>query len=335
MTAVTANMSANEMFMDSAQLRQSIVSKAKELGYCPISIRSPRAKIRVTFLDTNEARENVFIEEGTKFGTKYETNFSTLEDVEAKPTGETVVEIDRNNKATSYRKFVADLTVYEGYLHEFTYIVDYDNEDQRFYIPDVNADISTLFVTIQPYDTSSLVVYNENDNINLLTPESEVYFLHQNPDNMYEVTFGDGVLGKKLQHGDKVILKYIVCNKGPEMNGCDYFTKGEPIDGFTSYSIETLESARDGFEQESGDQIRNRASKMWKAQNRAVVKEDYKTILLSEYPWIDSVSVWGGQYNDPPVYGKVFFAVKPKHTDLLSFQLKWYNGSRKKKERAK
>ena len=325
MTSVTANISANEMFMDSAQLRQSIVSKAKELGYCPISLRTPYATLRLTFGDTNKNREKVFIPAGTRFATKSNSVFSTKEDYIALPI-EPIHEVRKGKNGKEYiydeYRFQADISVYEGYYNEFVYTVEIENEDQRFYVPSPKADISTLSVLVQPYNTSDLEIYTENDNLNLLTPESKVYFLHQNPDSIYELTFGDGVLGKKLTSGDKIILRYIISDAGKSMNGCSYFEKATPIDGFSSYTIEVLEPARDGYDQESGEQIRFRASKMWKAQNRAVIKEDYKSILLSEYPWIDAVSVWGGQYNDPPTYGKVFFAIKPKHTDLLALNLK-------------
>ena len=289
MTAVTANMSANEMFMDSAQLRQSIVSKAKELGYCPTSLRTPRAKIKLSFKDSNQNREYVFIPIGTRFATKYNTVFSTKEDYIAYP--------ESKNFPTDEITFSAEFEIYE-------------------------ADMSTLHVQVQPSGTSQILTYKMNDNINVLTPDSLVYFLHQNPNNIYEVTFGDDVLGKAVHHGDKVILTYVVSNRGIEMNGVDYFDKAESIDGFLSYDIETLEEARDGYEQESGEDIRFRSAKMWKAQNRAVVKDDYKAILMAEYPWIECVNVWGGQDNVPPEYGKVFFSIKPKHIDVLPSALK-------------
>ena len=314
MTAVTANMSANEMFMDSAQLRQSIVSKAKELGYRPISIRTPVAKLQLIFTESNNPnRESVTIDEGTRFITTSGAVFSTKEEWKAYPIETT---------DTNVRIFEAIIDVYEGIHVKYRYVADLTNPDQRFYISSDKADMSTLQVLVRPYNTSDLEIYKENDNLNVLTPESKVYFLHQNPDNYYEVVFGDGILGKKINDGDEIILSYIVSDKGTEANGIDHFEKAEVIDGFQSYAIRTIEKAKDGYEQETGDQIRYRASRMWKAQNRAVVKEDYEALLLKEYPWIDSVSIWGGQYNNPPTYGKIFFAIKPKHTDILAYNLK-------------
>ena len=342
MTAVTANMCANEMFMDSAQLRQSIVSKAKELGYCPISVKPPKATIRVRFYAPEDIeKEHVFIPIGTQFGTKYETVFSTKEDYQAYPVDSRdvvrKVKVAEKNaqgimhyvtKEVTVKESIyeAEIDIYEGWCHNYTYTVDLSNSDQRFYIPDVNADMSTLSVVVQKHSvanqSSQLIIYHENENLSVLTPDSEVYFLHQNPDNIYEVTFGDGILGKPLENGDKVILNYVVSNKGMEMNGVDYFSKVEIIDNISDYEIITVEAAKDGYEQESGDQIRFRASKMWKAQNRAVTKDDYQAILLSQYPWIDTVSVWGGQYHNPPQYGKVYFCIKPKHVPVLSNGLK-------------
>lgn len=322
MTNVTANMAANEMFLDSAQLRQSVVSKAKELGYRPYSLVTPRAKLRLTFTqrieqgEDKEEHEKVIVPAGQRFTTSQSTVFSTMVEYEALP-------VSRVQQGTStVITYQADIDVYEGYYSEYSYTVDTSNADQRFYIPSDKVDVSTLTVRVIPAGTTDVLTFTENDNINLLTPDNLRYFLHQNPDNFFEVVFGDGVLGRKLMNGDRVVLSYIMSNLGMEMNGETAFEKHSPIDGFSSYTIECIEKAQGGNEQETTEQIRYRASKMWKAQNRAVVKEDYNAIMLSEYPWIDSITTWGGQYNNPPQYGKVFFAIKPKHTEKLSDGLK-------------
>ena len=345
MTAVTANISANEMFMDSAQLRQSVVSKAKELGYRPYSGTAPQARLKITFTIPNtvvERRRKITIPAGTQFGCAHGTVFSTKDEYVLFPTGYVYLKEDDKDKKEEDRVYVIDengqkiithiifeteITVYEGYYHEIQYIIDRGNPDQRLYIPSEKVDLNTL--TVRTITGTTVKTYKENDNINVLTPDSLVYFLHQNPDNLFEVTFGDGILGYKPEDLSVVVFNFIAYDKGKEMNGLKKITKLQMIDGTHKYDIEMLplEGEYEAFvsggeDQETGEQIKYRSSKMWKTQNRAVTREDYETLLLAEYPWIDCITVWGGQYNDPPQYGKVFIAVKPKHTDKVAFYLK-------------
>ena len=346
MTSVTANISANEMFMDSAQLRQSIVSKAKELGYRPFSGSSPQARLKLTFTIPNtvtEKRDRISIPAGTKFGCPYDTVFSTKDDYVFFPTGyvylkettkneqneEKIAYVldDSGQKIISHIIFEGEILVHEGYYHEIQYIIDESNPDQRFYIPSEKVDLDTL--RVRTITGTKVRNYTENDNLNVLTPDSLVYFIHQNPDNLFEVTFGDGILGYKPSDTSVLVLNFIAYDKGKAMNGLKKITKLQPIDGTSKYEIEMVPldnqieaQVSGGEDMESGDMIRNRASRMWKTQNRAVTASDYETLLLAEYPWIDCATVWGGQNNNPPQYGKVFIAIKPKHSDKLAFYLK-------------
>lgn len=345
MTAVTANISANEMFMDSAQLRQSIVSKAKELGYRPYSGTAPQARLKITFTIPNtavEKRHKITIPAGTQFGCAFNTVFSTKDEYVLFPTGyvyqkegdpnesqdeKAFLKDENNQNIITHTIFEGEIIVYEGYYHEIQYIIDYGNPDQRLYIPSDKVDLTTL--KVRTITGTTVKTYSENDNLNVLTPDSLVYFIHQNPDNLFEVTFGDGILGYKPEDLSVVVFNFIAYDKGKEMNGLKKITKLQMIDGTNKYDIEMLPLEGEyeamvsgGEDMESGEQIRYRSTKMWKTQNRAVTREDYETLLLAEYPWIDCLTVWGGQYNDPPQYGKVFIAVKPKHTDKVAFYLK-------------
>lgn len=308
MNAVMANMSANEMFIDSAQLRQSVVSIAKALAYTPRSVRTSQAEIEITFTGITGAPAYISIPAGTRFSSNSGYIFSTKESYFAYPT------------ETSGEYKCSNIEIFEGVRNEFSYSVNYANPDQRFIIPSVDADMSTLRVT----STSGSVItnYSRNENITLLTPASLVYFLHENPSGYYEVTFGDDILGKRPINGSTITLSHIISSGKEDAVGSSIFSAYQMIDGHSTYTVSTLINAYGAAEKESKKEIQVRAPKMWKAQNRAVVTEDYENFMLQEYPFIESMSVWGGEYNVPPVYGKVFFAIKPSHTEFLSDNLK-------------
>jgi len=310
MNAVMANMSANEMFIDSAQLRQSIVSIAKSLAYTPRSIVTAQASIDVVFSNVTDSPPYITVAPGTRFSTAAGYPFSTNAQYLAYPD---------TTLGSGYYS-VRDMTIYEGLKADFTYVIDWTNEDQKFVIPSANADISSLVVSVT---TGSIVtLYSLNENITVLDNDSTVYFLHENPDGFFEVTFGDGILGKKPINGSTVVLSYVISKAGEEANNINTFTAYQLIDGYSTYTITTKIKAFGASARESQESIQFRAPKLYKAQNRAVTTEDYENFMLKEYPFIESISVWGGEYNDPPTYGKVFLAIKPSHTEFLSANLK-------------
>lgn len=310
MNAVMANMSANEMFIDSAQIRQSVVSIAKALGYTPRSKRTALAVVDLAFYDIPGAPAYIDIPAGTRFSSAQGTVFSTKEAYLAYP--------DINGSVTDYS--IKDVEIYEGVRHTFSYVVDYSNPDQKFIIPSKNADLSSLVVSHNL--GSTIHIHSLNDNLTLLTPASEVYFLHENPNGEFEITFGDGILGKKPVNGTTIVLSYIISKEGADANGINSFSKYQQISGYSSYNITTKIKAYGAAEVESKESIAFNAPKMFQAQYRAVTTHDYENFMMVEYPFIESMSVWGGEYNDPPVYGKVFIAIKPSHTEFLSDNLK-------------
>ncbi len=307
--AIIANMSANEMFIDSAQLRQTVVSKAKEFAYTPRSVRSATAVVTFSFAGVTGDPQFITIPEGTRLSTASGHIFSTKEQHLAYPTasGSGTYEAD-------------DVEIYEGYFNSYSYTMDYSNPNQRFIIPSVLADVSTLI--IQVIEGNTTIPFSKNDDINVLVPSSYVFFLHQNPDDKYEVTFGDGTLGFKPSNAAVIKLTYIIASGTEEANGILEFSKVHPIDGHSDFTVVASVQSYGGAGQETIDEIRSRSNKMYKSQNRAVITEDYENFMLTEYPFISSMSVWGGEYNVPPVYGKVFLAIKPTHTEFLSDNLK-------------
>ena len=300
-----ANMLANELYLDSADIRKNIVSLAKMLGYTPSSPKAPVANVDI--LLNNASGTSVTMNKGTTFtstidGISYE--FVTNADTTITPSNGV------------YR--FSDINIYEGTLVTYRYTVDSTDVDQKFIIPSVNADTSTLKVTVQTsaVDTS-LTTYTLANGLKSLTSTSQAYFLQETDTGKFQVYFGDGVLGQNLSDGNIVILEYIVTNK-TESNGASTFTLTGSIDGFTNVSITTNSSAQGGAESESKESIRYNAPLQYTAQDRAVTTTDYETLVRSIYPNALSISAWGGEDDETPVYGVVKIAIKAASGSTLT-----------------
>ena len=300
-----ANMLANELYLDSADIRKNIVSLAKMLGYTPSSPKAPVANVDI--LLNNASGTSVTMNKGTTFtstidGISYE--FVTNADTTITPSNGV------------YR--FSDINIYEGTLVTYRYTVDSTDVDQKFIIPSVNADTSTLKVTVQTsaVDTS-LTTYTLANGLKSLTSTSQAYFLQETDTGKFQVYFGDGVLGQNLSDGNIVILEYIVTNK-TEANGASTFTLTGSIDGFTNVSITTNSSAQGGAESESKESIRYNAPLQYTAQDRAVTTTDYETLVRSIYPNALSISAWGGEDDETPVYGVVKIAIKATSGSTLT-----------------
>ena len=294
-----ANMLANEMFIDSADIRASLVSLAKQVGYTPTSVRAPTASLNVTVNDATSA--TLTITEGTKFqttvdGTTYD--FVVREDTTISPT------------AGVYTFSNLDIT--EGSLTTFQYTADSADADQRFIIPSEFVDTSTLTVNVQTSssDTSS-TTYTLATGYRELTSTSTNYFLQEAEDGKFEVYFGDGITGKALTDGNIIILQYIITNV-EAANGASSFTLSGTIGGFSDVSITTSSNAANGAIAETKESIRFNAPKQYTAQDRAVTIEDYKSLTKSVYANTQSVSAWGGEDHSTPIYGRVYISIKAK-----------------------
>ena len=300
-----ANMLANEMYLDSADVRKNIVSLAKMLNYTPSSVRAPTASIDVTV--NNATGTSLTMTKGTVFttsvdGVSYE--YLTNEDNIISPVNG-VYKFD-------------NLNIYEGTLINFRYTVDSTDVDQKFKLTSSNADTTTLKVSVQNSSSDSTTnVYTLAGGYNAVTSSSKVYFLQESDDGKYEVYFGDGVMGKKLDDGNIVILEYIVTNK-KDSNGASAFTLATNIGGFSNVAITTNSASQGGAEAETKDSIRFNAPLNYAAQNRAVTTSDYETIVRSIYPNAISVSAWGGEDDETPVYGVVKIAIKAASGSTLT-----------------
>jgi hypothetical protein len=300
-----ANMLANELYLDSADIRKNIVSLAKMLGYTPSSPKAPVAGVDIIL--NNATGASVTMNKGTAFtstvdGTSYQ--FVTNQDVTITP-------------ADGVYRF-SNVSIYEGTLVTYRYTVDSTDVDQKFIIPSANADTSTLKVTVQTSaGDTSLTTYTLASGLKSLTSTSKAYFLQETDTGKFEVYFGDGVLGQKLSDGNIVILEYIVTNK-EEANGASTFALSGSIGGFTNVSVSTNSSAQGGAEAETKESIRFNAPLQYTAQDRAVTTTDYETLVKSIYTNALSVSAWGGEDDETPVYGVVKIAIKAASGSTLT-----------------
>ena len=309
--AVYANMVSNEMFLDSAVKRDSVVSLAKHLGYTPRSSTASSARVNITINSPSGNPSSLTMNKGTVFrsrvnGVNYQ--FVTTSDVTIIPTEGVYT--------------FTNIDIKEGTLLKSLFTKDSGLASQRFILDNENIDTSTIKVRVQ----SSAVdltqrSYTKAENILDIKADSEVYFLNVVENGATEISFGDGVLGKALLDGNIIIAEYIVCNE-ELANGADTFTLQSAVGGSTNATITTVIKSENGSARESTRSIKFNAPKSYSAQNRAVTAEDYKVILPKLYNNIDAMQVWGGEDNDPPIYGKVFISIKPKTGDSLTTSTK-------------
>ena len=307
--AFLANMSTNELYLDSADIRNNIVSLAKMLGYTPNSSRAPKASINLVVNDGSGT--SITMSKGTIFssvvdGVDYQ--YVTNEDITATPLDGVFT--------------FSNVPLYEGTLVRFKYTVDSTDVDQKFIIPNANADTSTLKVSVQNSSTdSSLTNYSLAGGYTGVESDSKVYFIQEGQEGRYEVYFGDGVTGNKLSDGNVVILEYVVTNKG-DSNGANVFALQGNVGGFTDVSITTQSSSQGGAEAETNESIKFNAPLNFAAQDRAVTTTDYESLVKQIYPNALSVSSWGGEDDETPRYGIVKIAIKAASGSTLTDQTK-------------
>ena len=300
-----ANMLANEMFLDSASLRSSVVSHAKTLGYEVTSARSPIATVNVALTTTSASKT---MPAGTAFSSTVDDvsyQFVTVADTTATGAGGVVT---FNN-----------VSIYEGTYLTSKYLVDTTNPEQRFLLPDNRSDTSTLKVQVQnSASDSTLTTYTKATDISQISSTSSVYYLQEVENGFHEIYFGDGNVSKALSDGNIVILNYVVTNKTAS-NGASSFSAPSTIDGVSDITVTTVSNAGGGAEPESLASIKLQAPLDYASQGRAVTTDDYVTYTKKLFANTQAVSVWGGEDGgyDPatgvtsvPEYGKVFISVR-------------------------
>lgn len=299
--AYYVNMLANEMFLDTAQQRDSVVSHAKLLGYTPVSAIGASANVQITFEGVDDTVAQFTIPKNAKFRT-------TVDDVQYTfVTTEAYKVINDNNT------FTRPISIKEGLPLTHRFVVN-NNNPQRYVLPNENVDVTSITVKVQDSVTDTTTTeFVRATNVAQVFSTSPVFFIEEAYDGKYEVIFGSGSLGKSLKNGNIVIVDYLVCNEGAT-NGASIFSiddlSGVNVD-YDTATVITNQTARGGRPQETIDSIKFNAPRNYQTQNRAVVDNDYQRILLAENPDLQSVISFGGEQADPPVYGKVFVAVKP------------------------
>ena len=300
-----ANMLANEMYLDSADLRSSVVSLAKQVGYTPTSCTSSTATLTVLVNDATGA--SLTMSRGTKFSTTVDGqsySFVNNADVSITPVSG-VYQFD-------------NLTVYEGSYLNYKYTANTSDIDQRFIIPNDSVDTTTLTVKVQESSSDATTnTYTLATGITGLDSTSKVYFLQEVEGGRFEVYFGDGVTGKTIADGNIVILDYINGNRDAP-NGATTFTLSGTIGGFSSATITTVSNASGGTGLESISSIKYNAPRDYSAQDRAVTAEDYKTLVKGLYANAQAVQVYGGEDAATPDYGKVYISIKAKSGSNLT-----------------
>ena len=322
--AFNANLVANESFLDSATVRENVVSLARNIGYVPRSKTSATAKIKLDDVNLGTTNDNTpkFIKlrpglvcVGNSDNTTY--RFSIPDEI----TSSRVIQVG----SSSFAQFDDDITIYEGTYLSRLYTVD-DSIDQRYIIDSPNIDSSTLRVFVSLVDETTVGrYYTQVDNIIGVDGNSEIYLAQEVQDEKYEILFGDGLFGKKLETGQRITATYIVTDglggNGPanfSFQGTFARDNGAffvPTDNIT---ITTTSNASNGAEVEDVSSIKYFAPRLYSAQYRAVTPRDYEAIISRIFPQTESVAVVGGEELDPPQFGKVQISIKPKNGSFIS-----------------
>lgn len=314
-TAFNTNMVVNELFLDSASLRDNVVAIAKQLGYRPKSKTAPSASVNFDVAFSGNAPANIILKKGTGFVTTFDNKlyqYVVVDDVKAIVT----------NSVAEFR----DVSIHEGSFVTDYYTVNTSQSSQRFIIRNPSVDTNTIRVKVYPSSASTVYEnYELSTNILSVSPNSKVFFLEEIEDEKYEIFFGDGVLGRKLENNEYIEVSYLSTN-GKTTNGAKTFTFSgvlEDSTGNSSYpitieNVTTVSVATGGEDIESISKIKFNAPKYFGTQNRAVNSQDYAAIVRNIYPAVADIIVYGGEEADPPEYGKVKIAIKPSNAAYLS-----------------
>ena len=308
--AVNTNIAASELFLDSAQIRKNVVSRAKDLGFTPSSEKASTATATMVLRNVKGADglipelTSMIMPRGTVFTTTYEgTNYEFVTAETYTPT------ID--NTTFTYN----NIDLVQGTFAQDQFIFDTQIANAKFVLSNSRVDKLRMTVTVNSGGVSS--TYSLSTDISNITTTSKVYYTQENEEGFIEIYFGDGTLGTKLLDGDIITVDYIIVDE-THADGANRFQQITAINGYSDSSIVVSQKATGGAEKESIESIKFKATKFYTSQNRLVTLNDYKAKVQEYYPNADAVAVWGGEDNNPPAYGKVFIALKPNNADYLS-----------------
>ena len=307
---LNTNLAASEMFLDSAQLRKNVVSRAKDLGFTPASERASAAQIELKL--TNIANANGTIPTANDMTLNRGHNFSTTFDgVSYNFVNASSVVPIRDNQVFTY----ALVDIIQGQYVTDSFVFDNQIKNAKFVLSNARVDKSRLEISVN--SNGSVSKYSLSTEVSTITSSTRVFYAQENEEGFLEIYFGDGVLGNGLNDGDVINATYIAVDD-IHADGAKIFTSTDTINGFSNATITTLTIAGGGAEKESIESIKFKSTKFYTSQNRLVTLNDYKAKVQEYYPNADAVAVWGGEDNDPPEYGKVFITLKPQNSDYLS-----------------
>ena len=303
------NMVSNEMFLDSAKLRDSVISHAKELNYLPRSFRSSSAVIQLVITSTDTAKRSIVIPKGTSFTSRVDDftyNFSTTENyviTKRTPSGSNLI----------YES--EPIRVYEGSYLSDTYTINYANP-LVYKISNKRVDLESVLVTVFEDNGTTIQTYKRATSLFGHDENAKVFFLQPGIGDTYEVVFGDGVVGRKPKNNSACIIEYRSCN-GELPNGAFKFINTARIDNEANIVIETITASADGAVAEDLSSIKYNAPRAFTTQERAVTSEDYENLLKANFPEINAVVAYGGEDANPPQYGRIFLSIDLDEVDGL------------------
>jgi len=306
LNAYYTNMVASEMFLDTAQLRDSIVSHAKELNYLPRSFVSAKASVNVAITPVSSAVTSVVIPKYTSFTSRVGSNTFSF------TTNETIVVTESNNGV-----FSASLDIYEGLAVSETFVVDRSNTIQRFVLSNPTIDVDSINITVYEDSGQLELDYMQATTLVGLSNTSQVFFVQAAENFQYEILFGDGVYGRQPKNGSSAVVKYRAAS-GEAPNGASVFSSDGSIDGHSNVSVIMVSSAIGGAQAENNESIRFNAPRRFQAQDRAITPSDYEILLKTRFPEIQAISVYGGEEATPPQYGKVYISVDTANAEGVS-----------------
>ena len=317
-TAYNTNMAVNEAFIDSATLRENVVSLARNIGYVPRSKKSATAVVNFSVnvpTGANIVKLNKgLVALGSVQGGNYV--FSIPDDITVTPNSQGIANF-------------SNISIYEGNYLTKTFVVDSSQTNERYILPNANIDTSSIRVEVE--EKGSIEVYNAYTNIFDINADSRLFLFQEVGDERYQIMFGDNILGRKPANGATIRVSYIVTNGTDGNNAANfnfagrltYIVGGVDRDITSGISIlTTTQRSENGDSIESVDNIKYLAPRVYASQYRAVTPNDYKSLIPFLYPNVDSVSAYGGEELDPPEFGKVFITVKPKNGEILSAVVK-------------
>ena len=309
-SGLNTNIAASELFLDSAQIRKNVVSRAKDLGFVPASEKASGAQLEVKMSNirkpdgTIPTANDMTMPRGHNFDTVYDgVTYNFVNTTSVVPT--------RDGLNFSY----PTVDIVQGQYITDSFVFDSQIKNSKFVLSNARVDRSKLEVSVNSNGIVSK--YTLSTEVSTITSSSRVFYAQENEEGFLEIYFGDDVLGKGLVDGDLISATYITVDD-IHADGAKLFTMKDSINGFANATITTLSNASGGSEKEDIESIKFKATKFYTSQNRLVTLNDYKAKVSEYYPNADAVAVWGGEDNDPPQYGKVFISLKPQNSDYLS-----------------